>query len=59
MLRDAAPRSPAGGQASQPVVLDVRNGYEHDAGHFRGAERPVEVRAPELVQRCCAVELFL
>ena len=26
------------------VVLDVRNGYEWDAGHFSGAERPSEVR---------------
>lgn len=26
----------------QPVLLDVRNGYEWDAGHFQGAERPVE-----------------
>jgi hypothetical protein len=25
-----------------PVVLDVRNGYEWDAGHFLGAARPVE-----------------
>lgn len=25
------------------VVLDVRNGYEWDAGHFQGAERPLEV----------------
>eukprot|EP00884_Botryococcus_braunii_P011201 jgi/Botrbrau1/20081/Bobra.200_1s0084.1 len=24
------------------VVLDVRNGYEWDAGHFVGAERPIE-----------------
>ena len=27
------------------VVLDVRNGYEWDAGHFVGAERPAEVRS--------------
>lgn len=27
------------------VVLDVRNGYEWDAGHFQGAERPNEVRS--------------
>lgn len=25
-----------------PVVLDVRNSYEWDAGHFEGAERPRE-----------------
>lgn len=24
----------------KPVLLDVRNGYEWDAGHFRGASRP-------------------
>jgi predicted sulfurtransferase len=24
------------------VVLDVRNGYEWDAGHFQGAGRPAE-----------------
>ena len=28
------------------VVLDVRNGYEWDAGHFVGAERPAEVCTP-------------
>lgn len=26
------------------VVLDVRNGYEWDAGHFQGAARPQEVK---------------
>ena len=26
----------------RPVVLDVRNAYEWDAGHFAGAERPIE-----------------
>jgi rhodanese-related sulfurtransferase len=25
-----------------PVVLDLRNGYEWDAGHFDGAARPQE-----------------
>lgn len=25
-----------------PLVLDVRNAYEWDAGHFKGAERPLE-----------------
>ena len=25
------------------VVLDVRNDYEWDAGHFQGAQRPQEV----------------
>lgn len=27
----------------RPVVLDLRNSYEWDAGHFVGAERPLEV----------------
>jgi hypothetical protein len=26
----------------RPVVLDLRNGYEWDAGHFDGAARPLE-----------------
>ncbi|CAM6103100.1 unnamed protein product [Calypogeia fissa] len=30
-----------GSKASKPVVLlDVRNGYEWDVGHFKGAQRP-------------------
>lgn len=28
------------------VVLDVRNDYEWDAGHFQGANRPQEVQLP-------------
>lgn len=32
-----------GQQGAQVVVLDVRNQYEWDAGHFQGAERPLEV----------------
>ena len=31
------------GPAGRPIVLDVRNGYEWDAGHFEGAARPQEV----------------
>ncbi|KAL6772292.1 hypothetical protein ACKKBG_A29660 [Auxenochlorella protothecoides x Auxenochlorella symbiontica] len=27
---------------TKPVVLDVRNSYEWDAGHFEGAQRPLE-----------------
>lgn len=27
----------------QPLLLDVRNSYEWDAGHFEGAQRPLEV----------------
>lgn len=48
--RDVRPRTPdpaAGGGVraalGDVVVLDVRNGYEWDAGHFSGAERPSEV----------------
>ncbi len=35
----------AGSSGSSPgvVVLDVRNAYEWDAGHFVGADRPLEV----------------
>ncbi|GMH42010.1 hypothetical protein BSKO_09929 [Bryopsis sp. KO-2023] len=28
--------------SESPVVLDIRNGYEWDAGHFEGASRPAE-----------------
>lgn len=27
-------------EGSKPILLDVRNGYEWDAGHFHGASRP-------------------
>ena len=40
MQADLAGRGQGGAQV---VVLDVRNQYEWDAGHFRGAERPLEV----------------
>lgn len=30
------------GLQKKVVVLDVRNDYEWDAGHFQGAERPTE-----------------
>lgn len=33
-----------------PVLLDVRNGYEWDVGHFRGAERPVQESFRETVE---------
>ncbi|KAK9837225.1 hypothetical protein WJX84_006302 [Apatococcus fuscideae] len=33
---------PIARSASRPIVLDVRNGYEWDAGHFEGAARPQE-----------------
>ncbi|BDA46497.1 Rhodanese-like domain-containing protein 8, chloroplastic [Coccomyxa sp. Obi] len=32
----------AGGNAQGVMVLDVRNAYEWDAGHFVGAQRPLE-----------------
>lgn len=31
-----------GVEGKAPLILDVRNGYEWDAGHFEGAQRPVE-----------------
>ena len=42
-ISSAGPRPPLQ-QGARRVVLDVRNGYEWDAGHFQGAERPVEVQ---------------
>ena len=39
---NSAPRSGSDAIAQKPVVLDVRNAYEWDAGHFEGAQRPVE-----------------
>ena len=41
--------APAGGDSQRRgvVVLDVRNGYEWDAGHFVGAKRPAEVCMPQ------------
>lgn len=33
----------AGDNTHEVVVLDVRNAYEWDAGHFVGAQRPLEV----------------
>jgi predicted sulfurtransferase len=38
----------AGGEDA-PLLLDVRNGYEWDVGHFRGAERPVQESFRETV----------
>ena len=48
MLRNAVPRSTAPDESDRmewAIVLDVRNGYEWDAGHFSGAQRPLEVRS--------------
>jgi rhodanese-related sulfurtransferase len=42
---DGPQSSEPGDQAvlkQKPVVLDVRNAYEWDAGHFEGAHRPLE-----------------
>ena len=33
-----------------PLLLDVRNGYEWDVGHFRGARRPVQESFRETVE---------
>ena len=33
-----------------PLLLDVRNGYEWDVGHFRGAARPVQESFRETVE---------
>jgi rhodanese-related sulfurtransferase len=33
-----------------PLLLDVRNGYEWDVGHFRGAQRPVQESFRETVE---------
>ena len=37
-------------KSDAPVLLDVRNGYEWDVGHFRGAERPVQESFRETVE---------
>lgn len=44
MLREAqaVEVGPDGRPQRKVVVLDVRNGYEWDTGHFKGAERPLE-----------------
>lgn len=39
---NSSSRSGSGAVARKLVVLDVRNAYEWDAGHFEGAQRPVE-----------------
>jgi predicted sulfurtransferase len=33
-----------------PLLLDVRNGYEWDVGHFKGAQRPVQESFRETVE---------
>ena len=37
-------------QVDAPVLLDVRNGYEWDVGHFKGAQRPVQESFRETVE---------
>lgn len=68
MLCEAQPAAGAaagagGGAAGRPrpVVLDVRNAYEWDAGHFSGAERPLEVpRSPtRRFHAVCCVAVFI
>ena len=48
---DESKDSALGANQQQPVLLDLRNGYEWDAGHFQGAARPLEVRT----LRCAAL----
>ena len=48
-LREGGSQEAAHGSAPDAVVLDVRNAYEWDAGHFVGAARPLEV-PPSLLQ---------
>ena len=44
MLRDAQPASTLEDDRSkQPIIMDVRNDYEWDSGHFNAAARPLEV----------------
>ena len=44
MLRDAQPSSVSkDDREKQPIVMDVRNDYEWDSGHFNAAARPLEV----------------
>mmetsp|Transcript_18729 Transcript_18729/g.46629 ORF Transcript_18729/g.46629 Transcript_18729/m.46629 type:complete len:506 (-) Transcript_18729:114-1631(-) len=38
------------GASDAPVLLDVRNGYEWDVGHFLGAQRPVQESFRETVE---------
>ena len=37
-------------RSDAPVLLDVRNGYEWDVGHFKGAQRPVQESFRETVE---------
>lgn len=33
-------------EEKRPIILDVRNSYEWDGGHFEGSQRPSEVFYP-------------
>eukprot|EP00891_Asterochloris_glomerata_P000295 jgi/Astpho2/295/e_gw1.00010.86.1_t len=46
---------PLGADQHQPVLLDLRNGYEWDAGHFHGAARPLEVRTLGCRKMLCKI----
>ena len=39
---EEGPPSTSPSLSTPPILLDVRNGYEWDAGHFQGAARPLE-----------------
>lgn len=45
-LAETGSQEAATGITAPAVVLDVRNAYEWDAGHFVGAARPLEVLTP-------------
>mmetsp|Transcript_18341 Transcript_18341/g.55232 ORF Transcript_18341/g.55232 Transcript_18341/m.55232 type:complete len:735 (+) Transcript_18341:409-2613(+) len=47
------------GSGGDVVVLDVRNGYEWDAGHFQGAERPNEATFSETPTEAGSTEVPL
>ena len=54
------PEGHAGGDVQEFVLLDVRNAYEWDAGHFVGAQRPLEVSpCPMNSPQMCAGQLGL
>lgn len=45
-LQQSASQDSSESSSQSAVVLDVRNAYEWDAGHFVGAARPLEVPHP-------------
>lgn len=46
-----------GVEGRRPLILDIRNGYEWDAGHFTGAERPFEDEFNETPTEATPVEI--